>query len=108
MLPSGSVEEEVRMYEKDGEKYFIVDGHVHFWDASPENWVPGQEQYAKGWIECFHAYMGLGPAETHWPMEKFQKYDEIKPSGSLADEEKLTSSGLSPDVGVAEMLSCGG
>ena len=64
------------MYEKDGEKYFIFDSHLHFWDASPANWVSGQEQYAKGWIECFHAYMGLGPAETHWPIEKFQKYSE--------------------------------
>ena len=53
------------MYEKDGEKYFIVDSHMHFWDASPENWVEGAEQYAKGWIECFHGYQGLGPAETH-------------------------------------------
>ena len=49
---------------------------LHFWDASPENWVKGQEQYAKGWIECFHAYQGLGPPETHWPLEKFQKYSE--------------------------------
>src|SRR5579884_3257917 len=64
------------MYEKAGEKYFVVDAHLHFWDASPENWVKGQEQYAKGWIECFHAYMGLGPAETHWPLEKFWKYSE--------------------------------
>jgi uncharacterized protein len=64
------------MYTKDGENYFVVDAHTHFWDASPANWVPGQEQYAKGWIECFHAYQGLGPAETHWPIEKFQKYDE--------------------------------
>jgi predicted TIM-barrel fold metal-dependent hydrolase len=64
------------MYEKDGEKYFVVDSHLHFWDASPGNWLPGQEQYAKGWIECFHAYMGLGPAETHWPLEKFMKYSE--------------------------------
>ena len=23
------------MYEKDGEKYFIVDSHMHYWDASP-------------------------------------------------------------------------
>ena len=49
------------MYEKNGDKYFVVDAHQHFWDASPDNWVKGQEQYAKGWIECFHAYMGLGP-----------------------------------------------
>ena len=34
------------------------------------NWVEGAEQYAKGWIECFHAYMGLGPPETHWPLEQ--------------------------------------
>ena len=38
--------------------------------------MPGAEQYAKGWIECFHAYQGLGPPETHWPLEKFQKYSE--------------------------------
>ena len=42
----------------------------------PDNWVPGAEQYAKGWIECFHAYQGLGPPETHWSIEHFQKYSE--------------------------------
>jgi predicted TIM-barrel fold metal-dependent hydrolase len=62
------------MYEKDGEQYFIVDSHNHFWDASPENWVKGEEQYAKGWIECFHAYQSLGPPETHWSIEHFMKY----------------------------------
>jgi uncharacterized protein len=62
------------MYEKGGEKYFVFDAHAHFWDASPENWVKGQEEYAKGWIECFHAYHTLGPPETHWPLEHFQKY----------------------------------
>ena len=64
------------MYTKDGEKYFIVDSHMHYWDATPANWVPGAEQYAKGWIECFHAYQSLGPAETHWPIEKFEGYTE--------------------------------
>ena len=64
------------MYESDGEKYFIVDSHMHYWDASPENWVKGAEQYAKGWIECFHAYQSLGPPETHWTIEHFQKYSE--------------------------------
>ena len=64
------------MYEKNGEKYFIVDSHLHFWDASPENWVKGREDLAKGWIECFHAYQGLGPADTHWTIEKFMKYSE--------------------------------
>jgi predicted TIM-barrel fold metal-dependent hydrolase len=60
------------MYEKDGEQYFIVDSHLHFWDASPENWVPGQEDYAKGWISCFHDYQSLGPPETHDTIEKFR------------------------------------
>jgi predicted TIM-barrel fold metal-dependent hydrolase len=73
---TGPAREEDRMYTRNGDRFFVVDGHVHFWDASPENWISGQEQYAKGWIECFHAYMGLGPAETHWPIERFQKYSE--------------------------------
>ena len=64
------------MYEKDGEKYFVVDSHMHYWNAAPDNWVQGAEQYAKGWIECFHAYQGLGPPETHWTIEHFQKYSE--------------------------------
>lgn len=81
------------MYEKDGEKYFIVDGHLHFWDASPPNWVKGQEQYAKGWIECFHAYQSLGPQETHWTLEKFQKYSE-------ADFEKDVFQDGHVDVGI--------
>ena len=42
----------------------------------PSNWVKGAEHYAKGWIECFHAYQGLGPKETHWPIEKFMAYTE--------------------------------
>ena len=61
------------MYEKNGEKYFIVDSHSHFWDASRENWKPGAEQYAKGWIDCFYGYHQLGPPETHWDYEKYLK-----------------------------------
>ena len=34
------------MYEKDGRQYFVFDSHLHFWDASPANWVAGQEEYA--------------------------------------------------------------
>ena len=54
------------MYEKDGEKYFIVDEHQHFWNARPDNWVEGRENLAKGWIDCFYGYHQLGPPETHW------------------------------------------
>ena len=36
------------MYEKDGEKYFVFDSHLHFWDASPENWVQGRRGVREG------------------------------------------------------------
>jgi uncharacterized protein len=65
-----------RMYEKDGEKYFVVDSHCHFWDASRENWVEGQEHYAKGWIDCFYGYHQLGPAHAHWDYEHYLKVSE--------------------------------
>src|SRR5919106_3493062 len=61
------------MYEKNGEKYFVVDSHCHFWDASRENWKPGAEQFAKGWIDCFYGYHQLGPPQTHWDFEKYLK-----------------------------------
>ena len=66
---------------------------MHFWDASPANWVAGAEGYAKGWIECFHAYQSLGPPETHWSLEKFQKY-------SIEDFEKDVFVDGGVDVGV--------
>ncbi|MGD9530874.1 amidohydrolase family protein [Pseudonocardia sp.] len=64
------------MYEKDGEKYFVVDAHMHFWDASRENWREGREQYAKGWIDCFYGYHQLGPPETYWDYERYLKVSE--------------------------------
>jgi predicted TIM-barrel fold metal-dependent hydrolase len=74
------------MYEHDGERYFIVDGHVHYWNAAPDNWIGGQESYAKGWIDCFYAYHGFGPPETHWPYEQFQRYDADLMMRHLFDE----------------------
>jgi predicted TIM-barrel fold metal-dependent hydrolase len=62
------------MYEKDGERYFIVDGHIHFWDASPENQA---NKYGTGFINCFYDYhRNLSPEEWVWPLEKFQRYTE--------------------------------
>ncbi|MCW3064101.1 MAG: amidohydrolase 2 [Solirubrobacterales bacterium] len=61
------------MYETNGEKYFIVDGHVAFWDASPEN----RNHFGEGFIKCFYDYhRNLGPAEYLWSFEKFAKYSE--------------------------------
>jgi predicted TIM-barrel fold metal-dependent hydrolase len=60
------------LYEKDGEKYFVVDGHVHYWDASPENTA---NKYGEGFIKCFYDYhKNLSPEEYIWPFEKYRKY----------------------------------
>jgi predicted TIM-barrel fold metal-dependent hydrolase len=65
--------EESALYEKDGEKYFVVDGHVHYWDASPEN----RNKYGEGFINCFYDYhKNLSPEEWVWPKEKYDKYTE--------------------------------
>ena len=61
------------MYERNGRKYFVVDGHVHFWDASPEN----RNRYGEGFIACFYDYhRNLSPPEYVWPKEKYDKYTE--------------------------------
>jgi len=61
------------MYEHDGERYFIVDGHVHFWDARPEN----RNRYGEGFIACFYDYhRNLSPEEYVWPKEKYDRYSE--------------------------------
>ena len=62
------------MYKANGEEFFVIDGHVHFWDASPANQL---NKYAKGWINCFYDYhKALSPKEYIWSLEKFQRYEE--------------------------------
>jgi predicted TIM-barrel fold metal-dependent hydrolase len=68
----------------DGESYFIVDGHVHNWDASPENQA---NKYGEGFINCFYDYhRNLSPEEWVWPLEKFQRYGEDTLMHDLFDE----------------------
>ena len=62
------------MYNHDGHNIFVIDGHMHFWDANPENW---KNKYGESWIKCFHAFhSGLSPAEEVWPFDKFCRYGE--------------------------------
>jgi predicted TIM-barrel fold metal-dependent hydrolase len=62
------------LYEKDGEKYFVVDGHVHYWDASLENTT---NKYGEGFIRCFYDYhKNLSPEEYLWSLDKYRKYSE--------------------------------
>ena len=58
---------------KDGEEIFVIDGHTHFWDGSPQN---QKNIHGKQFIDCFYAYhTALSPKEWVWPKEKFDKYD---------------------------------
>ena len=62
------------MYHYDGHDLFVIDGHMHFWDANPENW---RNKYGESWIKCFYAYhSALSPADAVWPFEKFCRYGE--------------------------------
>jgi hypothetical protein len=62
------------MYTKDGESYFIVDGHVHFWDGGEAN---QRNRYGKGFTACFYDYhRNLSPEEYVWTLEKFGNYPE--------------------------------
>jgi predicted TIM-barrel fold metal-dependent hydrolase len=61
------------MYETNGRQYFVVDGHVHFWDARPEN----RNRYGEGFIACFYDYhRNLSPPEYVWEKEKYDRYTE--------------------------------
>ena len=61
------------MYESNGERYFIVDGHIHYWDARPEN----RNHLGAGFIACFYDYQrNLSPPEWVWSKEKFDRYSE--------------------------------
>ncbi|KWX00975.1 Amidohydrolase 2 [Carbonactinospora thermoautotrophica] len=61
------------MYEKDGRRFYVVDGHIHLWDGSPAN---QRNKYGAGWIQCFYDYhKGLSPEEWLWSKDKFERYE---------------------------------
>lgn len=56
----------------EGKEIFVVDGHVHFWDGSPEN---QRNIHGKQFIDCFYGYhTALSPKEELWEKSKFEKY----------------------------------
>ena len=61
------------MYKtKSGEEIFVIDGHTHLWDGSPQN---QKNIHGKQFIECFYAYhKNLSPPSEVWPQAKFEKY----------------------------------
>ncbi len=56
------------------EDVFVIDSHIHFWDASEENIIhEGGEQF----IRCFYDYhTGFTPAEREWTLEEYRKYPQ--------------------------------
>lgn len=59
-----------------GEEIFVIDGHLHLWDASPENVL---NRYGEGFANCFYDYhRNLSPAEYVWEREVFGNYGAEK------------------------------
>jgi predicted TIM-barrel fold metal-dependent hydrolase len=57
------------MYVKDGQRYFVVDGLVHWWDGRPFNQA---NRYGEGFVNCCYDYhRALSPQADVWPLEEF-------------------------------------
>jgi predicted TIM-barrel fold metal-dependent hydrolase len=83
------------VYEKDGEKYFVVDGHVHFWDAGPDN----RNRFGEGFINCFYDYhRNLSPPEWVWTHEQFCNYSEETMIHDLFDVGYVDAAILQPTL----------
>lgn len=55
----------------EGKEIFVLDGHTHFWDGSPEN---HRNVHGKQFIDCFYGYhMALSPADEQWEKARFEK-----------------------------------
>jgi len=60
------------MFTYEGEDIFVIDGHIHMWDASEENIkTTGGKQF----IDCFYDYhTGFTPEDKQWTYEEYEKY----------------------------------
>ena len=69
------------MYRQDGEDVFVIDGHIHLWDASEENVIhEGGEQF----IQCFYDYhTAFTPEERQWDLETYRQYGPEKLKSDL-------------------------
>jgi predicted TIM-barrel fold metal-dependent hydrolase len=55
-----------------GDKVFVVDGHIHLWDARPEN---RRNRYGLTFIESFWgSHVGMTPPEQRWDFDRFCFY----------------------------------
>lgn len=57
---------------QNGEKVFVIDAHVHVWDARPEN---RRNRYGQTFIDTFYgAHVALTPPNQRWDQERFNYY----------------------------------
>ncbi|XVH30732.1 amidohydrolase family protein [Haloferacaceae archaeon DSL9] len=61
------------MYQHEEGEIFVIDSHIHLWDASEANVKhKGGEQF----IECFYDYhTGFTPEDKQWTFEEYRNYD---------------------------------
>jgi hypothetical protein len=60
------------MYHHEGEDVFVIDGHLHLWDASEENI---KHQGGEEFIQCFYDYHAtFTPEDRLWDMDEYRKY----------------------------------
>jgi hypothetical protein len=60
------------MYEKNGEKYYVVDAHVALWDGRESNL---RNVHGKQFIDCFYDYhKNLSPEEVVWDYDTYTYY----------------------------------
>ena len=73
---------------KSGEEIFIIDGHMHLWDASPENVL---NKYGQGFIDCFYAYhANLSPPEYVWDEATYANYGADRMLKDVFETDTLT------------------
>lgn len=57
---------------ESGEQILVIDGHIHLWDARPEN---RRNRYGFTFIESFWgSHVGMTPEAQRWDFERFLHY----------------------------------
>ena len=57
---------------ENGEKIFVIDSHVHVWDARPQN---RRNHYGQTFIDTFYgAHVALTPANQRWDADRFNYF----------------------------------
>ncbi|WP_191058431.1 amidohydrolase family protein [Geminicoccus harenae] len=56
----------------EGDKVLVIDGHIHLWDARPEN---RRNRYGLTFIESFWgSHVGMTPQDQRWDFDRFCWY----------------------------------